>query len=62
MAYSERIALYRVYDSEGTLLYIGVSNNFGRRWKEHVRQRQWWNECKRMTVDWHDTRGRSARR
>jgi predicted GIY-YIG superfamily endonuclease len=47
----ERTALYRVWGDGGLLLYIGVSNDFGRRWKEHAKQQPWWGEMRRLTAD-----------
>jgi excinuclease UvrABC nuclease subunit len=55
VAGSKHVTLYRVYGDEGILLYIGVSNNFGRRWNEHSRNQPWWNSRRRMTVDWYNT-------
>lgn len=47
----ERTALYRVWGADDLLLYIGVSKNFGQRWKQHARQQPWWDEMKRLTAD-----------
>lgn len=33
------------------VLYIGVSKNFGVRWKQHAESRPWWSEVRRMTAD-----------
>jgi excinuclease UvrABC nuclease subunit len=48
--------LYRVYDGADGLLYIGVSKHFGVRWQQHAQKRPWWNERRRMTVDFYDDR------
>lgn len=54
----EPTALYRIWGAADLLLYIGVSNDFGRRWKEHAKQQPWWGEMKRLTADeWFDSRG-----
>ena len=47
----EETALYRVYGETDLLLYIGISNNFGRRWREHAKKQPWWGEKRRLTVD-----------
>jgi predicted GIY-YIG superfamily endonuclease len=47
--------LYHVYGEAESLLYIGVSKHFGIRWQQHARKQPWWNERRRMTVDWYDT-------
>lgn len=54
---AERTALYRVWGKDDLLLYIGISDDFGRRWKQHAKQQLWWDEMKRLTADeWFDTR------
>jgi excinuclease UvrABC nuclease subunit len=53
---AERTALYRVYDGQDALLYIGVSNDFGTRWKSHARNQPWWPEVRRQTVTWYESR------
>ena len=47
--------LYHVYGEADSLLYIGVSKHFGVRWQQHAQKQPWWNERRRMTVDWYDT-------
>ena len=54
----EGTALYRIRGEESLLLYIGISDDFGRRWKEHAKQQPWWDEMRSMSVDrWYQTRG-----
>lgn len=36
--------LYRLYDPEGTLLYVGIAGNPGRRLQDHRRDKPWWGE------------------
>ena len=46
-----------VFGDADLLLYIGISDDFGRRWKEHAKTQPWWGEMRRLTVDrWYDTR------
>ena len=33
--------LYRFYDSQGKLLYVGITNNFDKRLQQHLRDK-WW--------------------
>jgi hypothetical protein len=47
----EETALYRVFGVADFLLYIGISNDFGRRWKEHAKEQPWWDQKRRLTVD-----------
>ena len=56
----ERTALYRMFDASGALLYIGVSKDFGRRWKEHARTQPWWDDVQRQTADWFPSRRDAA--
>jgi hypothetical protein len=50
-------ALYRVFGDADLLLYIGISKDFGGRWKQHARTQPWWGEMRRLTVDcWFDSR------
>jgi Helix-turn-helix domain len=50
-------ALYRVFGAgDEPPLYIGISDNFGRRWTEHARVQPWWGEKRRLTVEWFDSR------
>lgn len=56
---SERTALYRIYDSDGLLLYIGISKDFGSRWKQEAKEFPWWAEMQRMTVDWISSRAQA---
>lgn len=38
--------LYRMFDESGDLLYVGVSDNATRRWREHERDKPWFhNVC-----------------
>src|SRR5690242_3991765 len=51
---SGRTALYRLYDADGRLLYVGVAADPEARWKQHARYKAdlWWSEVHRKTVQW----------
>lgn len=49
---NEPTSLYRFYDAAGTLLYVGISNNPARRWKQHADTKPWWSDVDRKTVEW----------
>jgi predicted GIY-YIG superfamily endonuclease len=53
---SERTALYRLFDAEGVLLYVGISKEFGTRWHQHARSQPWWGEVHHQTIEWHESR------
>ena len=52
----EETALYHVYGDGDLLLYIGISNDFGRRWKDHAKVQPWWGEKRRLTTRWYSSR------
>jgi predicted GIY-YIG superfamily endonuclease len=53
---TERTALYRIWGDADLPLYIGISKDFGTRWKQHAKQQPWWGEMRRLTVEWYDSR------
>ena len=55
-AASDRTAVYRLYDASEELLYVGISKDFGTRWKQHAKDQSWWLEVQSQTVRWHDSR------
>jgi len=50
------IAVYRLYDAPGTLLYVGVTDNPTARFAEHAKVKPWWPAVARKTMAWHDSR------
>ena len=60
MALADGTALYRIWGDADLLLYIGVSDDFGSRWKQHAKQQPWWDEMRRLTVDaWYESRAQA---
>jgi hypothetical protein len=53
---NERTALYRLYDADGTLLYVGIAYRIGQRWETHARTQPWWPDVQRQTVEWYPAR------
>jgi predicted GIY-YIG superfamily endonuclease len=49
-------ALYRFYAADGSLLYVGVTNNMKARLGQHAADKPWWPQVARKTVGWHATR------
>lgn len=43
--------LYRFYDADDRLLYIGISLNAAQRASQHKAEKPWWNEVARMDVE-----------
>lgn len=48
-------ALYRFFNADGALLYIGITHDIDQRWRDHARK-AWWPDVVEKTVDWHETR------
>lgn len=58
---SERTALYRLFDSDDSLLYVGISKNPDQRIGTHKAERPWWALIARSTVEWYDSHIEAAR-
>lgn len=43
--------LYRFYDADGTLLYIGISKSAIARMAQHADDKSWWHDVARMEVE-----------
>jgi predicted GIY-YIG superfamily endonuclease len=48
--------LYRYYDANGTLLYVGISNDALKRREEHRRSSWWFTQAARLTIEVMPTR------
>lgn len=59
---SQRTALYRLFDDQERLLYIGIAVHPDRRWRQHARDNAetWWPDVQRKEVEWFETRERAA--
>jgi predicted GIY-YIG superfamily endonuclease len=51
-----RTALYRLYDADDELLYVGITWNPKSRWESHATYKSWWHKVARKTVEWHEDR------
>ncbi|MET9676446.1 GIY-YIG nuclease family protein [Streptomyces sp. NPDC006482] len=56
MDYEKPAAVYRLYDADGALLYIGMTRNEASRWKDHRKEMLWWPEVTDKHLTWYDTR------
>jgi predicted GIY-YIG superfamily endonuclease len=52
----ERTALYRLYDADDQLLYIGISKDPDLRFQKHAGRSPWWPKVARKSVEWLDDR------
>lgn len=48
-------AVYRFYDEQDRLIYVGITDSPGTRWGQHSR-RDWWPTVVRYTLSWHQDR------
>lgn len=48
--------LYRHFDSDGVLLYVGISGQLGARTKQHQRSARWFEQISHITVEHFPTR------
>lgn len=48
--------LYRFYDRDGLLLYIGIAGNPARRFKQHNDDKLWWSTVATSTMEHYPTR------
>lgn len=43
--------LYRFYDAEDRLLYVGITFDIRRRWRSHSKDKPWWRDSVRSTME-----------
>jgi predicted GIY-YIG superfamily endonuclease len=53
---TDRTALYRLYDADGHLLYVGVTGDPATRWHGHAHDKGWWPQVALRQVEWKATR------
>jgi hypothetical protein len=53
-------ALYRLYDAEDVLLYVGITAAPAPRMERHADRQAWWPEVARKTMTWYSTRLEAA--
>jgi predicted GIY-YIG superfamily endonuclease len=53
---NEPTALYRLYDANDVLLYLGISFNPDFRWELHQKDKSWAHLVTRRTVEWYPDR------
>lgn len=49
-------AVYRLYDADGALLYVGVARSPRERLSDHAYRKPWWPQVARKTIEWHPDR------
>lgn len=53
MTAARRAGLYRLYDAEDRLLYIGIGYSPQARWTVHSKEKNWWPLVARKSVEWY---------
>lgn len=53
--------LYRLFNADDQLLYVGIAGNPGRRWEQHRGDKLWWGDVARTTLEHFDTREEAER-
>lgn len=53
---NEPTALYRLYDANDVLLYLGISFLPKARWERHRNEKHWFHQVARKEVEWYPTR------
>lgn len=48
--------LYRLFDSVGALLYVGIAGNPGRRFEQHAGNKPWWGDVAVVTLEHYPSR------
>ena len=52
--------LYRMFDRDGALLYVGISSNLDQRLGQHERGKPWWSQVVTMRIEHYPTRAHAA--
>lgn len=53
--------LYRFYDRDGRLLYVGITEKAWQRFKSHQRSKEWWTDSERAHLEHFETRKEAMR-
>lgn len=56
---SDQTAVYRLYDAEDSLLYVGITATPKKRFSEHAASKPWWPRVTRHSINWADSRGQA---
>lgn len=54
---SRHTSLYRFFDSNGSLLYVGISFDLPTRWVDHSSSKPWWHCVDTATIEHYPDRG-----
>ncbi len=54
--YGKPTCIYRLYDANDVLLYVGVAYDFDARFKQHRYHKGWWPQVARKDIVWYECR------
>jgi predicted GIY-YIG superfamily endonuclease len=57
---SKRTAVYRFFDAQDVLLYIGITEDPKSRFASHEALKPWWGDVARHAIEWRETREEAA--
>lgn len=52
----EPTAVYRFYDEDGVLLYVGIANGPSGRFDQHAKTKAWWLDVRTREITWYEDR------
>ena len=55
-----KTTLYRLYDVDGAMLYVGITHRWTQRKHEHASRQRWWSEVTSMAFEEFPTREAAA--
>lgn len=58
---NEPTALYRLFDEDGKLLYVGITKNPSVRFVHHKMEKSWWPNVVQKDITWFDSRTAAMR-
>jgi hypothetical protein len=53
---AERTAVYRPFNADGALLYVGITDDIATRWRDHAKVKPWWPQVVEQRAMWYPTR------
>ncbi len=61
MSFTWEHVLYRFYDENGALLYVGITNSINRRFIQHAGEKPWWSDIVDCRIAFYPDRASLAR-